>query len=325
MSQLSEKVRSHFIRNGVQRANRFQVTIPLPKKLNQILSGGDSDEDSSEDGILGKVKSFVNKNSKYINAAGIALGLNSNGERSIQFVCRATEVPGVQIKTESHEYNGHVFKMATGVDRDQVGFVFQLSEDMWEKSIMDKWRSLVVNETTRLAGYWDDYTVDIQIDVLDTNDEVVFSTWLVDAYPTTISSISMNKMATDMANTLDTSWAFVRVSPVAPKEDPKPGDYSSGIPGSIGGIVDGIANGDLESAAYSARQIITEIESGNFTGEAAAIMDKINGVVRDTTGVSVTEMEKVGKNLKKMVSSATSITSDVKDSLHGVVDKLLRF
>lgn len=309
MSNLAEKTRSQFIRYGIQRANRFRVTIPLPKEVDAILSGSETQEGL----IPGWVKSAI-------NLGGIMLGLNSNGQRSIQFVCRATEVPGVQFGTESQEYNGHTIRMATGIERESVNFTFQLSEDVHEKKIFDSWKSLIVNETTRQVGYFDDYTVDIQIDILNLKDDPVYTVYLIDAYPMTIQSISLNKMATDMANALETSWAFTRLSPTSVRDD-----SNSPIPGSIGEIIDGIANGDLESAAYAARKLIVQAQNGNFTGEAGAIFSKIDEIVRSTTGVSVTEMEKVGGNLQSMVNKATGISDAERLSLTNIVGDLLKF
>lgn len=310
MSILAERIRSQFIRHGVQRSNRFAVTIPLPKELNAIIS------DTETDGLIpASVR-------KAINLGGILLGLNSNGDRSLQFVCRATDVPGFQMDTQSVTTNGIDFKVATGINREQIAFSFQLSEDAYEAQLLHNWRSLIINEETRKLGYYDDYVVDIQIDMLDINDKSVFTTYILDAWPTTVNSVQLNRLSTDMANTVETSWTFSRVSPTSRRDTAEGTGFSSGIPGSIGGILDGIANGDLESAAYAARQLVVQAQEGNFSGEAAAIFGKINEITRNTTGVSVTEMDKVGKQLEQMVNKASGIGSSDRTSLLNIVSKL---
>jgi len=308
MTALAEKTRSLFIQHGVSRANRFQVTIPLPKLVESALKGAEGGSGILPDWL-----------SKTINIAGILAGNPGHSTRAIQFMCRSTEVPGFQFETTTAKMMGHTTTVANMLDREQISFGFQLSMDAFERKVFDEWKNVVVDEKASTAGYYDDYSVDIQIDMLDLQDQVVYTCYLLGAFPVTVAPVGLNKMSSDMANGFDTVWNYTRVS--SEKESSK--TSSSGLPGSIGGIVDGIMNGDLESAAYSARQLITEAQSGNFTGEALAMVGKINEVVKETTGFSATEMSKTVKGLKKMVNTSTKVESGAKSSIHKMLDGLL--
>lgn len=304
MSNLHEKTKSIFLRYGVQRANRFKVTIPLPKKMTVEAA-----ETTSE--------SFLDRVKEVAGYAAIALGVNSKGERSLQFTCRATEFPGVQFSTESTEINGHTFKYATNIERDVLSFAFQLTGDLFEKKILDEWKSLIVNETTRRVGYPDDYVVDIQIDALDQQDVVMYSVTVVDAYPATIGAIQLNKLSTDTASSIETSWQFTRLKPTdSDKEDQL-------IPGNVGGIIEGIKNGDLEAAAYSARMLAMQVASGDFSGEAGALYGRINDVMRDSVGFSTNDIERATGNLSTMVNKATNIGSGEKNALTSLLKGLV--
>lgn len=306
MSILAEKIRSNFIRYGVQRVNRFRVTIPLPKKVNQLF------DDTESEGF------FPTELKKAIQLGSILGGINGQGDRSIQFMCRSTEVPGYQTSTMRGEWQGHSFKIATGLESSSIMFSFQLSGDANEKKIFDSWKKLIVDEETRLVGYPDDYAVDIQVEMLDLQDNPIYEIWLVDAWPQTVQSINLNRLASDMANSLETSFTYTRLSDYKPTKQ----NSVSGVPGSLGEIIDGIANGDLEAAAYAARRLIVQAQSGDFSGEAGAIFAKIDEIVRNTTGVSATEMGKVQMNLESMVSKATGIGSSDKNRLLDLVSKL---
>lgn len=306
MSILAEKIRSNFIRYGVQRVNRFRVTIPLPQKINQLF------DDTESEGF------FPTELKKAIQLGSILGGINGQGDRSIQFMCRSTEVPGYQTSTMRGEWQGHSFKIATGLESSSIMFSFQLSGDANEKKIFDSWKKLIVDEETRLVGYPDDYGVDIQVEMLDLQDNPIYEIWLVDAWPQTVQNISLNRLASDMANSLEASFTYTRLSDYKPTKQ----NSVSGVPGSLGEIIDGIANGDLEAAAYAARRLIVQAQSGDFSGEAGAIFAKIDEIVRNTTGVSATEMGKVQMNLESMVSKATGIGSSDKNRLLDLVSKL---
>lgn len=307
MSILAERIRSNFIRYGVQRVNRFRVTLPLPQKVNQLF-----DDTASDQGLLPvELK-------KAIQIGSILGGVNSQGDRSIQFMCRSAEVPGFQTSSIRGEWQGHSFKIATGLEQSSINFSFQLSGDANEKKIFDSWKKLIVDEETRLVGYPDDYSVDIQIEMLDLRDNPVYEIWLVDAWPQTVQSIGLNRLASDMANSLETSFTYTRLSDYKPTKQ----NSVSGIPGSLGEVIDGIANGDLEAAAYAARKLIVQAQSGDFSGEAGAVFAKIDEIVRNTTGISATEMGKVQANLETMVSKATGVGAQDKNRLLDLISKL---
>ena len=304
MSNLHEKTKSLFLRHGVQRANRFKVTIPLPKKMSGEVANASSG-------------SFLDKVKEVAGYAAIVLGVNSKGERSLQFTCRATEFPGVQFATESTEINGHTFKYATNIERDVLSFAFQLTGDLFEKKILDEWKGLIVDETTRKVGYPEDYVVDIQIDSLDQQDQVTYSVTVVDAYPVTIGAIQLNKLSTDTAASIETSWQFVRLKPTSTE------DSGSSIPGSVGGIIEGLKNGDLEAAAYAARMLAIQAASGDFSGEAGALYGRINDVMRDSVGFSTNDIERATGNLSTMVNKATSVGSNEKSALTNLLKGLI--
>lgn len=307
MSLLYEKTKANFIKYGVHRVNRFMVTIPLPKEVASFVES----QEELNGGLLPKWAQST------LDFSMVALGMNSNGDRSLQFMCRATELPGTQFSTESTDCNGHTFKYVTGIEREGLSFTFQLSSDMNEKTIMDKWKSITVNETSRIVGYVDDYSVDIEITALNERDQPVYTLIALDAYPATINSISLNKMAGDMASVLETNWVFNRIAPQNANDESE-----TFLPGSLGGIVEGIKNGDLDQAAYSARMLLMQAKNGDFTGEAAALYAKINSVIKGTVGFSGSEIEKAVGKLSTMVNKSTSISSQERNLLDSLLKGL---
>ncbi len=306
--QLYQKDRSRFILNDISRVNRFQVTIPLPRKIQDKI-----------DQTLGSNSILPDWLTQAVNIAGILSGNAGHGDRHIQFMCRSTEFPGYQVETVKQVITGHNMTVAVGIDRDHANFAFQLSKDCFERGVFEDWKDLIIDEKNRHVGYYDDYITDIQIDMLDNSDNVMDTVWLLEAWPITCENIQKNKLNADALDAFGVSFAYKRVT----NEMDRSKGSTSGIPGSIGGIIDGIMNGDLESAAYAGRVLIGEIESGNYTGEALALVGKINEVMKSTTGFSGTEISKTVKGLGKMVNMSTKVSSVDKSSISNMLKRML--
>jgi hypothetical protein len=306
--ELYEKTKANFIRYGLHRVNRFKVSIPLPKDVAAFLDN----QSSTNNGIIPTWASSA------INYGLIALGMNSKGDHSIDFYCRATDLPGTQLATEEMKINGNTFKYVSGLERDFLNFTFQVPKDFLVKQIFDRWKAIQVNEQSRMVGYAEDYMVDVEISALDQQDNVVYAVKIIEAYPVTYGSIQLNKMSSDLGSSMDVSFAFLRVDTGTITDT-----NQSVLPGSIGGIVEGLTTGNIEQAAYSTRMLLMQAQAGNFTGEAAALYSTINSVVTQSSGFSAAEMTKAGGKLKTMVNTSTNVVSDVKQSLTNLIDGLL--
>lgn len=297
------KFKTSIMRHGVDRTNKFRVTIPLPNQLQALIR--------EQEELNGVLPSWLQE---AINLGSIALGGNSNNDRSIQFTCMGTALTGTQLATEDSKVNGHTLRFATGKERGVTNFNFLVSNDFYEKTIFDKWQNFIVDEKTRKVSYFDDYVCDIVIEALDFNSNVSYTLKMVDSYPVTVDTYELNKRSTNQHGVLSVGIQSLYVT-----NDVIP-DTTSGLPGNVGGLIDGLTSGNLEQAAYSARMLLIQAKNGEFTGEAAALYSKINDIVQQSIGFSVTEVEKMKGGLNTMVELSTVVTDLEKDSLLSILD-----
>lgn len=299
------KFKTSIMRHGIERTNRFRVTIPLPNQLNAVI-----EQHQEQNG--GLLPDWLQET---INLGSIVLGGVSNNDRSIQFTCLGTALSGTQMAMEESKINGHTMKFSTGIERESTMFNFLVSNDFYEKKIFDKWMNFIVDEKTRKVSYFDDYTVDITVEALNANGQVVYTLNMIDSHPTTVDTYRLNKQSLDSYGMLS-----VNFQPLYITNDELPKDKSHTLPGNLGGLLDGLTSGNLEQAAYSARMLVIQAKNGEFTGEAAAIYSKINEISRQSIGFSITEVEKMKGGLNTMVELSSNITDLEKISLSSILD-----
>ncbi len=299
MSLEDLKVRSIIKKYGLDTTARFRVTIPLPDAVNEFIE----QQQEQNGGLLPEWAQSA------LRIGSIALGGGSYNDRGLQFMCVGAPLPATQLATEESPVNGHTLHVATGVERDLVTFRFLVSSDFYEKTLFDKWLNFTVDEITRKAAYYDSYVTDITIEGLDKQDSSVYTLNMIDTYPVQVDTYEFDRQASDQYGILSVSF---RTEYVTDEELPR--DESSGLPGNIGGLVDGLTSGNLEQAAYSARQLAIQAKNGQFTGEAAALYGKINEIVDQSVGFSATEVDKMIGNLGNMVN-LSSISDTDKGSL----------
>lgn len=301
-----EDLRTRTILNehGLDPTSRFRVTIPLPDALNAFIQ----EQEERNGGSLPPWAQDA------LRVGSILLGGGAYGERGLQFMCVGAPLPGTQVALEEFQVNGHTLNFATGIERDVATFTFMVSGDFYEKDLFDKWMNFIVDERTRKASYYDEYTTDIRIQALNTRDETVYTLNMIDAFPVTVDTYELDRGARDTFQLLSVSFHLKYLT-----NNELPEDESFGFPGNVGGLLDGLANGNLEQAAYSARMLAVQAQRGNFTGEAAALYGRINDIVEQSIGFSAVESDKMLGNLSNMVNQATGISEGDRTLLNQIL------
>ena len=162
---------------GFARSNQFLVELPSD------FSGGG--------GILGGLANFL-------------------GGSNLNLLCSRASLPGKQILTTEREIGMTREKIAYGYASEDVSMTFYAMNDYGIMKYFDQWRARTVNEETHEAKYKKDYVRPIKIHQLrkpilnkgvsagpirvniGLGQGTVYSVELIDAFPTTVSSIELN-------------------------------------------------------------------------------------------------------------------------------------
>lgn len=300
------KFKTNLYKHGMNRVSRWRVSIPLPQSVQTFIQ----EQEDANGGLLPDWAKSA------LRIGSIALGGGASSERNIQFFCTATSLPGTQVAIEDTKINGHTFNYATGIERANVQFNFMVSQDLYEKEVFDKWLNFMIDEKTRKVSYFDDYVVDIRLEALNDRDEVVYTLNMIDAFPATVDALVLDKSVRDSPGFLTVLFKIKYVN-----NDSLPDD-SSGLPGNLGGLVDGLTSGNLEQAAYSARMLAIQAKRGQFTGEAAALYGKINDLTEQSIGFSAVEVDKMAGGLSTMVNNSSGTSDQDKSLLNSILTGL---
>jgi hypothetical protein len=124
-------------------------------------------------------------------------GGNTRAAQEIAILCESCSMPTHAITTTDYAPVRHPVKIPTGYSNEDVSFTFLLTSDFHLKNVFDSWLALVVDPISYRIPYQEDYSSDVTIEQLDSENNVAYSVILQKAYPTSISSITLDNSAGD--------------------------------------------------------------------------------------------------------------------------------
>jgi len=175
MASISEIKSSITFGGGLARTNKFLVSLP------SLGSGG----------IVG----FL-------------------GSRNMNILCRTAQIPGKQVTTHEKRIGMKLEKVAYGYAVEDVTLTFMETALMPIRRYFDEWREIILNEDAQTAAYKTEYQKRVVISQLamplpfgaltnipiDVNAST-YSVELVNAFPTTITSVDYNNEADGFVET----------------------------------------------------------------------------------------------------------------------------
>jgi len=134
----------------------------------------------------------------------------------LNLLCKDVQLPGRQIMTNERRIGLQFEKVAYGYAVTDISMTFHVMNDYGVKKYFETWQNLAINQETFEVGYYNDYTFQIRIDQLKkgvslpvysfnnfldlfsskavflTEDEIIYSCILNNAFPTTMNAIQLN-------------------------------------------------------------------------------------------------------------------------------------
>lgn len=304
---------TEIVQRGLSRKNRWRVTIPLPDGVFDSSVPGSSDKNPYKpNGLLSTLQTGV----KIVNAF---FGGKTKSAASLQAMCSMAAFPGVAIDTTAMNSDANHIKMANNISQSDVDFTFIIGTDFYEKQVMDSWRKLIYDPHTIKMGYWDDYTVDIIIEQLDTMDNVVHRMYLTGAYPMNFETVILDKGAADQYHQYTLTFTFNHMM--------NDTEYSNGNTSSEFlpiGIAESLITGDWETAASKAGQLYRKIKDGNFTGEALFAYQQLDKLVNSMAGVSIADFERISIGFQRDIMNNSQISAVDKSNLLSLLKDVTR-
>ena len=133
---------------------------------------------------------------------------NPNTARQFDMLCDSAVIPGRNISTIDYQAHKQTYKIANGYSFDEATFSFLLTNDYMVKYVFDKWAQSVIDFKNYRAMYRQQYVADIDIIQMDKNDNAIYGSRLIGAYPINISPIALENSAENTVQRLTVSMAY---------------------------------------------------------------------------------------------------------------------
>ncbi len=298
---------THLRQHGVTKKNRFRVTIPLPAKVNELLVENNTTSEATNWAKTG------------IRTVNVLRGGSAEASRGLQVMCISTQLPGTNITTTEAKHKGHTFKVSTGSEKTDIEFSFILSRDMEEYKALQLWREIIHSESTGKVGYYDDYTVDIQIEVLDEFDNAVHTLILHEGHPILFGVLDFDKTESDNFATCNVTYTYLRHS-----NDTDTGNVNPLQNTTAGNILSDIQEGNILGAVAQARDVIVRAKEGNLDSVLGRdIHNTIGNLVSGSSGLPQNEFTSVIAPFGADIATNISLSTNDKQVLGGMVSELI--
>lgn len=301
---------ANILQNGLARTNRFQVLIPVPT----IPSLTSAAEDDSADSVFGKIGGYVKEAFKVIRI--FTGGGTAEYTRGLDLMCSQTELPGKTINTSETKYNGDVHKIGNSLMYGNHQFVFKVSRDMYEKTIIDQWMNMVVDPETHEISYLDEYAVSINIFQLDESDEIMQAIELVDAFPVMLNPLTLSNSEHNNTHELMVQFAYRKWRNIDLTGEPGNG-LDSLMDTPLGPYLAPILTNPVVQRGLDYVKNATGID---LEGEAVNVYNQIDDIVKNTTGESINKSVGLLNQIKASLDVNDLLTRPQQEGLFDLVE-----
>lgn len=136
--------------------------------------------------------------------------LGGNDPRDFSALAQSVNIPGKQLQSFAYSPYRNPVEVPTGYINDELNMSFILTNDYFVKKFFDKWTQLIVDPTSYLISYPEDYRADINIQQLGPDGEVIYEVTATEAFPKSVKGVDFTSDQTQI-NTIDVTFAFTDI------------------------------------------------------------------------------------------------------------------
>lgn len=123
---------------------------------------------------------------------------NSTTDSLVELFCEQAVIPSISFSSQPVRTYGDQREVVYERNFESVTLTFLVDRQFLVKDYFDQWTNEIVDPALRHIGYYEDYIRDIEIRVQDTKDNDTYSVTLCEAYPKTISAITLDHNSKDI-------------------------------------------------------------------------------------------------------------------------------
>lgn len=154
--------------NGVAKPTKFRLEMSLPK---------------------GARGNMVNTQSRNGNIRNVERNLNVKD--SVSLKCHTMSIPRRGFSTFEVTQNNIRFKVPYGISYEPVTFSFYADATLDSVKYFEVWQAAIMNYSDNTMNFFNEYTSDINLYIMDDEGRDVYGVKLIQAYPTNLSPIEL--------------------------------------------------------------------------------------------------------------------------------------
>lgn len=152
----------------------------------------------------------VNRFEVLINPPKNMIDTNRANAGAVSLYCEMSSLPPFNVSTKSFKIFGPTYQRPFGAEfgGEGIAMTFHVDREMKVKKFFDNWASIVVDPSSGLVGYQDEYTSTIVLRQLDEQDNVTYEIELEEAFPRSINPLELNNSAQNQTHRLNVLFAY---------------------------------------------------------------------------------------------------------------------
>jgi len=155
-----------------------------------------------------------------INPASVGIGY----QNLVQLYCEQASLPSITFASQPIRTYGEQREVVYERNFESLNLTFIVDRQYKVKEFFDKWTDKIVDPTSRLHGFYEDYARTLIITTFDTKDNSTYETKIFEAYPKTIGAINLDQNSKDVARlqvTFNYKYHVNKLTP-SPSNDKQP-------------------------------------------------------------------------------------------------------
>lgn len=148
--------------------------------------------------------------------------LNNSDLRTVLLFCDQMQLPGLNYSTIQNRTFGEFREVPYEKLYDSINMSFYVDTGMHVKYLFDSWLNTIQNPNNRTFAYYNDYTTDMTVEVLDLQNKSRYQLNLFECYPKNISAVQLDQASKDVmkiqVNMQFKYWTSEALEPLASGE-----------------------------------------------------------------------------------------------------------
>lgn len=158
---------------GIARSSKYKVEFVLPRGINAAASWAAVNSESTAGSIRG-IDAKYNKTEK------------------INLFCHSATLPQRSIDTAQHKQLSVPYRVPISQSYDPVTFSFYADSDLNTREYFDIWQNAVINLSNNTTNFYDEFTSDLRITLIDQEGEEGYYVDLYECWPSNIGMVDLS-------------------------------------------------------------------------------------------------------------------------------------